>query len=193
MDSISPGPVMLSALMDPDNHKETKLNPIEREEELQRYRAFPLYPTGTFSISFNLQPSRFTVLTYICKAFLLACNIVLEISGDTSAIQSHFDTSSTAASVSVGYGPFSIEPAVSTSDTNNNSTCETTSSGCRYVLVRRATVLKRIITLLHFDRITVKAPQIIGWISQMLPALPRKNQPTVATNSGATTRAVTIL
>lgn len=52
--------------------------------------------------------------------------------------------------------------------------------------------LKHIITSPGFDRITMKAPQIIGWVSQMLPALPRKNQSTVATNSGATSVAVTI-
>jgi len=26
---------------------------------------------------------------------------------------------------------------------------------------------------MNFDRITVKSPQIIGWISQIVPALPR--------------------
>lgn len=61
MDSISPGPMMLSALMDPDHHKEPKFNPIEREEELQRYRAFPLYPTGALSslLSFSRRASLF--------------------------------------------------------------------------------------------------------------------------------------
>ncbi|KAK7047177.1 hypothetical protein VNI00_006843 [Paramarasmius palmivorus] len=99
-----------------------------------QYPLFPMYPTG----------------------FLVGCNVVLEISGSTSKLQTMFNTSSssTAASLSVNYGPFSCSASgsYSKSSTESSSKCEATASGCR---------------------ITVKSPQIIGWISQMVPPLPR--------------------
>ena len=90
-------------------------------------------------------------------AFLLAANVVLEIEGDTSDIQSHFHTSSisASASASIGWGPFSVTGGFSHTGTQANSTCEATAAGCR---------------------ITIKSPQIIGWVSQIVPALPRVSQ-----------------
>ncbi|KIJ39755.1 hypothetical protein M422DRAFT_257348 [Sphaerobolus stellatus SS14] len=104
------------------------------QSELAMYSTFPLYPT----------------------AFLVACNVVLEISGSTSSLQTHMNSSNTSASLSVGYGPFSSNASGSHSSSNAGSHCQTTASGCR---------------------IEIKAPQIIGWISQMVPALPRISQP----------------
>ncbi|KAJ7089120.1 hypothetical protein C8R44DRAFT_892496 [Mycena epipterygia] len=73
-----------------------------------------------------------------------------------SELANAFNTSSssTSASLSVGYGPFSASASgsYSKSKTEASSKCETTASGCR---------------------ITIKSPQIVGWISQMVPALPR--------------------
>ncbi|GLB33855.1 hypothetical protein LshimejAT787_0107390 [Lyophyllum shimeji] len=123
---ISPGFGRLRELMESTSKS--------AEQELQRYSTFPLYPT----------------------AFLLAANIVLEISGETSAIQSHFQSSATSVSASVGYGPFSMHASVSTSAQEADSSCEAIAQGCR---------------------ITIKSPQIIGWISQMVPALPRIENP----------------
>jgi len=151
---ISPGYTRLAALMDPDNSDST-ITENERALDLERFSTFPLYPT----------------------AFLLACNVVLEISGETSAIQSHFDKSSTTASVGIEYGPvkipdplpFGLSASASVSSEHKQSTCEITANGCR---------------------ITVKAPQIIGWISQMVPALPRKNQTSVPESSGTTPAAL---
>ncbi|GLB44670.1 hypothetical protein LshimejAT787_1800070 [Lyophyllum shimeji] len=60
--------------------------PEAMEQEVQRYSTFPLYPT----------------------AFILACNVVPEITGETSDIQSHFQTSSVSAGGSVGHGAFTV-------------------------------------------------------------------------------------
>ena len=67
------------------------------------------------------------------KAFLVACNVVLEITGNTSSLSTYMNTSSSAAKVGVSYGPFSCNAAASTTSTDTGSTCKTTASGCRYV------------------------------------------------------------
>ncbi|KAH7335678.1 hypothetical protein B0J17DRAFT_629921 [Rhizoctonia solani] len=121
--SISPGFSRLHQLIDGTAGPDV-------EGELENYSIFSYYPT----------------------AFLVACNVVLEISGSTSSLETYMNSSSTSASASVGYGPFSISGSGSHSKSDAGSTCKTTASGCR---------------------IEIKAPQIIGWISQMVPALPR--------------------
>ncbi|KAG8741224.1 hypothetical protein FRC10_003146 [Ceratobasidium sp. 414] len=84
--TISPGFTQLRQLME---HPETIQG---SEAELNMYSTFPLYPT----------------------AFLVACNVVLEISGSTSSLQTYLNSSSTSASASVSYGPFSaLESIVS--------------------------------------------------------------------------------
>ncbi|KAF9649295.1 hypothetical protein BDM02DRAFT_3186460 [Thelephora ganbajun] len=129
---ISPGPVKLARLMDPDNYPTdtSSSSPEQREKELSKYELFPMYPTS----------------------FLLAANVILRIDGDTSDIQSHFHTSSTNATPSLGWGPFQITGGFAHKDTRATSTCEATATGCK---------------------ITIHSPQIIGWISEMVPALPR--------------------
>lgn len=131
-DKISPGFGRLNELLEGKfrDEKEKK----KAEEDLESYSQFPMYPT----------------------AFLLATNIVLEISGETSKIQSHFKSQSTSGKVSASYGPFvSATASGSKSSSSSATSSEATATGCR---------------------ITIRAPQIIGWISQMVPALPRLNQ-----------------
>jgi hypothetical protein len=133
---ISPGFGRMRELMEGDVPGAT---PETIEKELQRYSTFPLYPT----------------------AFLMAANVVLEFTGETTAIQTHFQTSSYSASAQVSYGPFGwggkASSSVGGSNTSTDAACEATAEGCR---------------------ITIKSPQIIGWVSQMVPALPRlKDQP----------------
>jgi len=128
---ISPGFGKMRQLMEGDVPGAT---PETIEKELQRYSTFPLYPT----------------------AFLLAANVVLEFTGETTDIQTQFQTSSYSASAEVSYGPFGwggkASSSVAGSSSSMNASCEATSEGCR---------------------ITIKSPQIIGWVSQMVPALPR--------------------
>jgi len=131
---ISPGPVTLASLMDPESYSVSGLQQRKNTEtELQMYDLFPMYPTS----------------------FLLACNVVLEITGETADIQSHFQRSSSSGGGYVGWGPFAIGGKWSNTSTSASSTCEATATGCK---------------------ITVKSPQIIGWISQIVPALPRLSQ-----------------
>ena len=162
--SISPGPVTLSYLMDPNSYVVgTDISSLKREQELAKYDLFPMYPTGQFPLVSphffgNPQPPLISCSPR-SPAFLLAANVVLEIEGDTSDIQSHFHTSTTSGSASVGWGPFSVTSSFSHTDTQANSTCEATATGCK---------------------ITIKSPQIIGWISQIVPALPRMVQTTTS-------------
>lgn len=46
--SISPGPLKLGSLMDPDNYKSVapETNEHARQQQLEKYSTFPLYPTG---------------------------------------------------------------------------------------------------------------------------------------------------
>ncbi|KAG6809679.1 hypothetical protein H0H92_015193 [Tricholoma furcatifolium] len=99
------------------------------------------------------------LLRWNFSAFLLAANVVLEFSTESSAIANFFKTSTTTASASVGFGPFQISSSASHTQTSASSNFKATASGCR---------------------ITIKSPQIIGWISQMVPALPRLKTPTTS-------------
>ena len=92
------------------------------------------------------------------SAPLLAAIVVLEIEGNMSNIQSHFHTSSTSRSTSVGWGPFCVTSSFSHTDTQPDSTCEATAAGCK---------------------IAIKSLQTIGWVSQMVPALRRLSPTTV--------------
>ncbi|KAG9118787.1 hypothetical protein FRC07_006524 [Ceratobasidium sp. 392] len=120
---ISPGFGKLQQLMEDKSRQAT--------DELNRWMAFSMYPVS----------------------FIVACNVVLEISGSTSKLESFMNSSSTSGSASVQYGPFAAASgSYSTSSADAGSTCKTTASGCR---------------------IEIKSPQIIAWVSQMVPALPR--------------------
>ncbi|KAF8600740.1 hypothetical protein BDV93DRAFT_425680, partial [Ceratobasidium sp. AG-I] len=102
--------------------------------ELSKYAAFPFYPV----------------------AFLVACGVVLEITGSTANLETYMNTSNTSFSASVSYGPFSVSPSGAYSSSDDRSTCQKTDYGCR---------------------IEIKAPQIIAWISQLTPELPRPSPP----------------
>jgi hypothetical protein len=96
-------------------------------------------------------------------AFLLASNVVMEIKGETT----HQKT--TSRSASVGWEPFSV------------------SSSSRTQMRNKAPVVKRPLAAaskhpvpyhwssLTATDITTKDPQIISWISGILPAHPRIN------------------
>ncbi|KAG6834904.1 hypothetical protein H0H93_006541 [Arthromyces matolae] len=130
---ISPGFGRLRDLME---GQEPGADPEAIERELDRYSTFPMYPT----------------------AFLLAANVVLELTGETTDVQTNFQESSKSGGGSFGYGPFRISASYSQSDSSASAQCDATADGCR---------------------ITIKSPQIIGWVSQMVPALPRlRNQAT---------------
>jgi hypothetical protein len=99
--------------------------------------------------------------SHASPAFLLAANVVMEIEGETSDIQSYFHTSTTSAGVSVGWGPFSIaSPSVSHADKQARSSVEATATGCQSVFcaVRGGSLLTSEGCTF---RITTKGPQII--------------------------------
>lgn len=102
------------------------------EAELLMYSTFPLYPVckwdsfplcQTYHLDFEIS------LSFL--AFLVACNVVLEISGNTSTIETYMNSTTSSGSVSLGYGPFSISASSSNSSTDTKSSCVTTASGCR--------------------------------------------------------------
>lgn len=99
--------------------------------ELAQYNSFPAFPTS----------------------FIVAADVVIEFSGDTSHVEDHFSAQSNSGSVSVGYGPFSVSSSFHQSSSQQSHQMQSTATGCR---------------------LTFAAPQIIGWVSQILPALPRK-------------------
>lgn len=66
------------------------------------------------------------------KAFLLAANVVLEISTENSKISDHFSKSSTKTSASIGWGPFRIASGGSSqSEEKIDSSCESSNGACR--------------------------------------------------------------
>lgn len=85
-------------------------------------------------------------------SFIVACNTEVEFVGDTTAIEQHFRSVSNSASASVGWGPFSASASFHSQSSSSDFRMETTATGYK---------------------ITFAAPQIIAWVSQILPALPR--------------------
>ncbi|KAF5021544.1 hypothetical protein F66182_6426 [Fusarium sp. NRRL 66182] len=96
-----------------------------------------------------------TDYTQFCSypnAFVLASNVELSFNGDTSHLESSLEASSTQANVSVGWGPFSISSSHKSSKSSSRTKSESTANG------------------MH---ISLQAPQIIAWVSELLPALPK--------------------
>ncbi|KAF5963922.1 hypothetical protein FBULB1_13082 [Fusarium bulbicola] len=85
-------------------------------------------------------------------AFVIAADIELSFSGDTTKLESAVSASSTQANVSVGWGPFAVSGSHSSSKSKSKTKMESTATGCR---------------------ISVEAPQIVGWIQTLLPMLPK--------------------
>ena len=98
---------------------------------LAQYNTFPAFPTS----------------------FIIAADVVLEFTGNTSAIERHFHSQTNTASVKFGWGPFSVKGGFTQSSSREDFHMETTATGVK---------------------ISFAAPQIIAWVSQILPALPRK-------------------
>ena len=85
-------------------------------------------------------------------SFIVAANLELEFRGDTTALEEAVDSSHTDAQVKVGYGPFSLSASHIQDKSSAKTKMETTATG---------------------RRITLEAPAIIGWVSQLVPPLPR--------------------
>ena len=85
-------------------------------------------------------------------AFVIAADVELSFNGDTSSLQSSLESSSTEANVSVGWGPFAVSASHKQSQTKAATRTETTATGMK---------------------ISLQAPQIIGWVQTLLPKLPR--------------------
>jgi hypothetical protein len=117
--------------MDPGSYDSgaAPLSPQQRQEMLEQYELFPMYPTCEF-LGCTLLLAQWTDLS-IHIAFLLAADVVLEIDGQTSEVQSHFHTSSTSAAANFGWGPFQITGKYSHTNTEATSTCEATATGCK--------------------------------------------------------------
>ncbi|KAI8716368.1 hypothetical protein NCS52_00930200 [Fusarium sp. LHS14.1] len=85
-------------------------------------------------------------------AFIVASNVELEFRGDTTNLEEAIESSSFDANLKVGYGPFSLGASHKQDSSSAKTKMETTATG---------------------TRISLEAPAIIGWVSTMLPPLPR--------------------
>ncbi|KAE8150823.1 hypothetical protein BDV25DRAFT_139419 [Aspergillus avenaceus] len=99
-------------------------------DELQKYSMFPAYPTS----------------------FIVAADTTIEFHGNTQHMEKHFSAQSNSGSVSVGWGPFSVNSSFHQSSSKQSFQLQSTATGCR---------------------LSFGAPQVIGWVSQILPMLPR--------------------
>ncbi|PTB62270.1 hypothetical protein BBK36DRAFT_1163305 [Trichoderma citrinoviride] len=85
-------------------------------------------------------------------AFVVAADVELSFSGDTTKLESAVSASSTSANLSVGYGPFAVSGSHNSSKSKSRTKMESTATGCK---------------------ISVQAPQIVGWVQTLLPQLPK--------------------
>lgn len=85
-------------------------------------------------------------------SFVVAADTAVEFSGSTQHIQKHFDSQSNSGGISVGYGPWSVNSSFHQSSSNQSCHMEQTATGVKLLF---------------------SAPQVIAWISRILPALPR--------------------
>ena len=92
----------------------------------------------------------YTELSSYPTTFVVASNVELESSGDTSSLESALESSSTEANVSVGYGPFALSASHKSSKSKSKTHAESTATGMR---------------------VSLQAPQIISWVSELLPRL----------------------
>lgn len=96
-------------------------------------------------------------------SFIIAADTSIEFTGNTAHIEDHFSSHSNSGGVSVGWGPFSVSSSFHESASKQSHQMQTTATGCR---------------------LTFGAPQIIAWVSQILPQLPRPKefQPMIQNN-----------
>ena len=85
-------------------------------------------------------------------AFIIASSLELEFRGDTTHLEEAVESSSFEANLKVGYGPFSLGASHKQDKSSAKTKMETTATG---------------------TRISLEAPTIIGWVSTLLPELPR--------------------
>lgn len=85
-------------------------------------------------------------------SFVIAANTTIEFHGNTQHIEQHMSSQSNSGGVSVGYGPWSVNSSFHQSSSHQSFSMQATSTGCK---------------------LSFNSPQIIGWVSQILPALPR--------------------
>lgn len=114
----------------PENIQKWMAKPKESISDLAKYNMFPAFPTS----------------------FIIAANTTIEFHGNTQHIEQHMSSQSNSGSVSVGYGPWSVNSSFHQSSSHQSFSMQATSTGCK---------------------LSFNAPQIIGWVSQILPALPR--------------------
>ncbi|MCJ1379933.1 hypothetical protein MMC17_003036 [Xylographa soralifera] len=117
---------------------------------------FPLSPGETELLKMvngkNPVHADFQQFSSYPTAFVIAANVEIGFSGDTSSLQSTLESSSTEANVSVGWGPFAVSGSHKQSKTKSMTRMESTATGMK---------------------ISLQAPQIIGWVQTLLPKLPR--------------------
>ncbi|KAI8627421.1 hypothetical protein F5Y19DRAFT_477635 [Xylariaceae sp. FL1651] len=86
-------------------------------------------------------------------SFIVAANTALEFHGNTQHVEDHFSAQSTSGSISVDWGPFSVSSSFHQSSSKQDHQMQATATGCKTMF---------------------GAPQVIGWVSQILLALPRQ-------------------
>ena len=96
-------------------------------------------------------------------SFIVAADTTIEFRGVTKHIEEHFDSHSNAGGVSLGYGPWSVSSSFHESATEQSMQVHSTATGCK---------------------ISFGAPQIIAWVSQILPPLPRDHKFNPLTQGG---------
>lgn len=126
------------------------------DHELDTTEGFPLSP-GPEKLHDLVEankaiPAPYTEFPSYPTAFVVGCNVELEFSGDTTHLESAIESSSTEANLSVGYGPFAISGSHKQSQSSSKTKAESTATGMR---------------------IKLQAPQIIGWVHELLPELPK--------------------
>ncbi|KAL6897443.1 hypothetical protein GGI43DRAFT_423858 [Trichoderma evansii] len=88
------------------------------------------------------------------NAFVIASNVELEFNGNTEWLKNTLEASATEARASVGWGPFKFgSNFYKSSMSSPKSRIQSTETGVR---------------------ISLQAPQIIAWIQELLPALPKR-------------------
>ncbi|KAG4291462.1 hypothetical protein FPRO06_03347 [Fusarium proliferatum] len=85
-------------------------------------------------------------------SFVLAADTTIDFSGSTRHIQEYFNSKATSSDTSVGWGPFSTHVSSHHASSHRHVQCQTTATGCK---------------------LSFGAPQIIAWVSEILPELPR--------------------
>ncbi|KAF5636934.1 hypothetical protein F25303_8137 [Fusarium sp. NRRL 25303] len=85
-------------------------------------------------------------------SFILAADTTIDFSGSTRHIQEYFNSKATSSDTSVGWGPFSTHVSSHHASSHRHVQCQTTATGCK---------------------LSFGAPQIIAWVSEILPELPR--------------------